>query len=103
MESDVLTLEGDYQEGSPLIQRVMASGKRLSPPAPLAELRERTLRELSRLPEELRTIEPGPPYPVRVASKLRELAQRVDERQSRMDAAVLPRPLSPGPEKAAHV
>ncbi len=103
MQSDVLTLEGDDQEGSPLIQRVMASGKRLSPPAPLAELRERTLRELSRLPEELRTIEPGPPYTVHVASKLRELAQRVDERQSRMDAAVLPRPSSPGPEKAVHV
>jgi nicotinate phosphoribosyltransferase len=101
MESDVLSLEGDDQEGSPLIQRVMTSGKRLlPPPAPLAELRERTLRELARLPEELRAIESGPSYPVHVAAKVRELAERVDERQSRMDAGELSRP-SPGPQKAA--
>lgn len=83
MESDLLTVEDDFQEGTPLIQRVMGSGKRLFPPAPLAELREQALKELSRLPARLRTIEPGPQYPVTVSPRLRQLARELDERQSR--------------------
>jgi len=103
MESDLLTLADDVQDGDPLIEQVMRSGKRLSPALPLAKLRERALMELSRLPEKLRTIEPAEQYPVAVSPSLRELAREVDERQNRMDAAVLPRPSSPGPEKAVHV
>jgi nicotinate phosphoribosyltransferase len=87
MESDILTLEDDRREGEPLIQPVMHSGKRLSPTVPLAKLRERALAELSRLPENLRTIEPAQPYPVTVSPKLHELASEVDERQNRMDAS----------------
>lgn len=83
MESDLLTLEDDFQEGTPLIRRVMASGKRLFSPVPLAELREQALMELSRLPEPLRTIESGPQYPVTVAPRLCDLARELDERQTR--------------------
>jgi len=86
MERDVLTVEEDRQEGEPLIQPVMLSGKRLLPSVPLARLRERALAELSRLPENLRTIDPAPPYPVAVSPKLRELAREVDERQNSMEA-----------------
>jgi len=99
MEGDVLTLEDDPQEGEPLIQPVMHSGKRLSPTVPLAELRERALAELARLPEDLRTIEPAPPYPVTTSSRLRELAREVDERQDRMDAAATAGPEPPHREK----
>jgi nicotinate phosphoribosyltransferase len=91
MEGDVLTLEEDAQDGDALIRQVMRSGKRLSPAVPLAKLRERTSAELSRLPENLRTIEATEPYPVAVSPRLRELAREVDERQTRIDAAALPR------------
>lgn len=83
MEGDLLTIEDDFQEGTPIIQRVMGSGKRLFPPVPLAELREQALRDLSRLPEPLRSIEPGSQYPVNVSPRLQELAREVDERQTR--------------------
>jgi nicotinate phosphoribosyltransferase len=86
MESDILTLENDTQNGEALIQPVMRSGKRLLPVMPLRQLRERTLAELSRLPERLRSIEPAEPYPVSASPKLCELAKEVDERQARMDA-----------------
>jgi nicotinate phosphoribosyltransferase len=94
MEGDVLTVEDDRQEGKPLIQKVMQSGKRLRPAIPLAEIRERALAELAALPESLRTIDAAQSYPVAVAPRLRELAREVDERQSSLDRANATRPSS---------
>lgn len=101
MESDVLTVEDDLQEGTPLIRQVMSCGNRLFPPSSLETLRERALMELSRLPENLRAIEATEQYPVAVSPRLRELAREVDERQTRIDAAASARVSSPGEEKAA--
>jgi nicotinate phosphoribosyltransferase len=78
---DVLTLEGDVQEGEPLIEPVMRAGKRLAGPLPLASLRQRALHALARLPDELRGLEQGPEYPVVISRALRDLAKAVDERR----------------------
>jgi nicotinate phosphoribosyltransferase len=78
MARDILTLEGDSQEGEPLIQPFMREGRRLAPARALDELREHAQRQFARLPEPLRRLERAP-YPVAVAPALKQLAERVDE------------------------
>jgi nicotinate phosphoribosyltransferase len=78
MAGDVVTLEGDPQEGTALLRPVMRGGKRLAPPRPLGELRAATADELERMPEPLRTLREGASYPIQVSQALRELAGWVD-------------------------
>jgi nicotinate phosphoribosyltransferase len=80
MVGDVLSLERDRQDGEPLIELVMRQGRRLAPSPTLAESRRRAASGLARLPEQLRRLEPGAPYPVRVADALTQLANEVDAR-----------------------
>jgi nicotinate phosphoribosyltransferase len=77
---DILSVEGDRQSGEPLIQLVMQGGRRISPSPALAEIRARAARELERLPEPLRNLEPGATCPVEVAEQLKRLASEVDRR-----------------------
>ena len=52
-----------------------------SQPRPtLAEIRARATRDLERLPEPLRRLEPGASYPVQVTESLVQLAAEVDQR-----------------------
>ncbi|HEY5600424.1 MAG TPA: hypothetical protein VIK48_07000, partial [Candidatus Manganitrophaceae bacterium] len=80
MAEDLLTLEEDLQEGEPLMRPVMRGGRRLAPPVPLAESRQRAVAELARLPAPLRRLQGAPPYPVKISQALRNLAKAVDER-----------------------
>jgi nicotinate phosphoribosyltransferase len=80
MARDVLGLESDKQEGEPLIELVMRDGRRVAPPRPLAESRERAARDLARLPKPLRRLELGASYVVEVATGLQQLAAEVDSR-----------------------
>jgi nicotinate phosphoribosyltransferase len=80
MAGDVITLEGDAQEGTALLQPVMQAGRRLASPRPLADMRATAADALSRLPEPLRTLQEGASYPVRVSQALQDLAKSVDER-----------------------
>ncbi|RMD68771.1 MAG: nicotinate phosphoribosyltransferase, partial [Gammaproteobacteria bacterium] len=73
MERDTLTLEGDPQEGEPLIEKVMEKGRRLSPPPSLDAIRERVREQLERLPPPLKAIEKQPPYPVHISKALQDL------------------------------
>ncbi|HEX5997968.1 MAG TPA: nicotinate phosphoribosyltransferase [Hyphomicrobiaceae bacterium] len=77
---DVLSVEGDSQTGEPLIQPVMQNRRRLAPKPTLAEIRARAARDLDRLPEPLRRLEPGASCPVEVADALVRLADDVDRR-----------------------
>ncbi|HSV05888.1 MAG TPA: nicotinate phosphoribosyltransferase [Candidatus Binatus sp.] len=78
MTADVLTLDGDRQDGEPLLEPVMRGGRRLGPAVPLVTARARAAAQLVRLPEPLRRLEAGASYPVRVAAPLRALAEAVD-------------------------
>jgi nicotinate phosphoribosyltransferase len=86
MAGDVLALEtpsregGKGEGGEPLIQLVMQGGRRLRPSPSLDEIRRHAKRELERLPEPLRQIEPGAVYPVEIADELKKLAAEVDRR-----------------------
>jgi nicotinate phosphoribosyltransferase len=83
MAGDVLGLEGDSQAGEPLLQLVMQTGRRVAPPPTLAELRTRAARELTCLPEPLRSLAPGPSYPVKVSESLETIAAETDARLAR--------------------
>jgi nicotinate phosphoribosyltransferase len=85
MAGDILSLEND-QAGEPLIELVMQGGKRLKPAPTLAEIRARAARDLERLPEPLRRLEPGASYPVEVSEALRRLAAEVDGRMAQQPA-----------------
>jgi nicotinate phosphoribosyltransferase len=80
MIGDVLSIEGDNHAGEPLIQLVMQDGRRVGPAPSLAEIRARSARELTRLPEPMRRLDPSADYPVTVADALVRLADDVDRR-----------------------
>ncbi len=80
MAGDVLTLDGDRQEGAALMQPVMRGGMRLAPPEALAESRRRAAAELAALPPHLARLETAPAYPVAVARAILDLAAEVDRR-----------------------
>jgi nicotinate phosphoribosyltransferase len=76
---DVVATETDPQAGEPLIEPVMASGKRLRTLPTLEAARGRTRAQLARLPEPLTRLEDAAtPYPVEIAASLNALAAEVD-------------------------
>jgi nicotinate phosphoribosyltransferase len=80
MVSDTISLGDDEQQGEPLIVPVMKDGARLAPSPTLDDIRERAASGLQQLPGALRQLEPGAPYEVTIADRLRELAEAVDRR-----------------------
>jgi nicotinate phosphoribosyltransferase len=86
MMADVLSTEQDNQDGEPLIQPVMANGKRIASQLSLHELRAHGRRELERLPRELTTTKSQVSYPVQVAAALEQLAAVTDARLSHWSA-----------------
>jgi nicotinate phosphoribosyltransferase len=81
MRGDLLTVAGDRAEGRPLIGPVMRAGRAAGARPPLAQARAHAAAELARLPEHLRRLGPGAPYPVRVSAALRALTDEVDREQ----------------------
>jgi nicotinate phosphoribosyltransferase len=80
MAGDILSTASDSQPGEPLLQLVMRGGRRIVPAPSLADSRAQAARDLERLPEPLRRLEPGTDYPLVVAEALRRLANEVDVR-----------------------
>jgi nicotinate phosphoribosyltransferase len=63
--------------GRPLLEHVMADGRRTRPPGTVAAASERRRVAVERLPARLRVLEPVPePYPVRRSAALTELVER---------------------------
>ena len=77
LHHDLLTLEGDRQDGEPLLQPVMRSGRRLAPAEPLQTVRERVASQIGLLPEALKAIDQQAEYRVEYSSALKELAERM--------------------------
>jgi nicotinate phosphoribosyltransferase len=80
MAGDILGLADGKHDGEPLLRLVMQNGERTQPAESLDAIRLRVQRELERLPEPLRRLEPGTTYPVEVAGDLQKLAAEVDDR-----------------------
>jgi len=78
-ERDIVTVEGDAQQGEPLLIPVMREGRRLDDPEPLDRIRARAVAGIQRLPRRLAGLEaPSEPYRVDIAPALRRLAEEVD-------------------------
>ena len=85
MAGDVLGLDDPDKPvpisgAEPLLRLVMRTGRRIEPSPSLDTIRAHAKRELARLPEPLRRLEPGTIYPVEVADDLVALAAEVDRR-----------------------
>ena len=77
-EHDLVTTLDDKAEGSPLLEPVMRTGRRLAPSPALADIRQRVAAQLTQLPAPLRILEDAQPYEVRISSRLQDLARTVD-------------------------
>jgi nicotinate phosphoribosyltransferase len=84
MSGDMLTTDDDTPAGEPLLQQVMAAGKRTSPAPALADIREHAREELERLPDHLRELRSTPSYPVAVGARLKQVAEETDRRLAQM-------------------
>ena len=80
MAGDVLTIEGDAAEGSPLVCAVMRAGRRVAPPPNIDDARAHAAAELAALPDSLRRLASDAVYPVTIAPALKALADEVDRR-----------------------
>ena len=80
---DALTVEGDLQQGVPLIEPVMIAGERLKPSPPVAALRNHAREQLASLPERLRSIERGESLTPAVSERLHALAAQADAETDR--------------------
>ncbi len=80
MVRDLLTIEADRQDATPLVEPVMTAGSRLAPGPSLADIRARTTEQLATLPPGLRKLAEADAYPVEVSDPLRDLADEVDRR-----------------------
>jgi len=83
MSGDILSVETDKQPGEPLIVQVIRAGKTVAPSPTLGQIRERAARDLARLPEPLRQLQPGANYSVKVADALATLTKQTDAKTSR--------------------
>ena len=90
MAGDIVSIESDDQSGEPLIQLVMRGGRRVAASPTLAEIRTHAARNLARLPEPLRRLDPQGSYPVQVADGLVRLASEVDSRLAQHDSRLAP-------------
>ena len=80
MSHDVLALETEaLPSNTPLIIKVMESGRRVFPKESLEVCRRRTLDGYRSLPPALGSLEQSEPYPVEVSQALRALAAQLDE------------------------
>jgi nicotinate phosphoribosyltransferase len=87
IEHDVITVEGDAQQGEPLLVPVMRNGRRIAAPEGLPAIRERAAAQLAKLPERLRALETAAsPYRVEIAPALRKLAEEVDRAERELAA-----------------
>ncbi len=78
MQGDVLTVEGDEQDGEALIRPVMRGGRCIADLPSLEQIRAHCAGQLARLPVPLRRLENEPRYAAEVAPALRDLAAEVD-------------------------
>jgi nicotinate phosphoribosyltransferase len=77
MCQDVVTLADELQSGQPLLQQVMADGRRLGPPPNLAGIRQHAAVNLAQLSESLRGLD-DVAYDVRISDGLKQLTLRLD-------------------------
>jgi nicotinate phosphoribosyltransferase len=80
IKEDVIALDGELQDGQPLLKPVMRSGKRVSPPPSIEALRQHGATQLTCLPDRLKTIRTPGSYTVKLSQSIKDLIQTLDSR-----------------------
>jgi nicotinate phosphoribosyltransferase len=79
MQGDVITIEDDTPAGTPIIEQVIADGKRLSPAKTLSEIAGYMREQLQALPSDLRALTAKPSsYPVKISPALEQLKNETE-------------------------
>ena len=78
MARDVVALDSETRDGTPLVKPVLKGGQRVGALPELAAIRDHAGAELRALPAALRGLEPAAPYPVEISQPLRQLAEQAD-------------------------
>jgi nicotinate phosphoribosyltransferase len=73
---DVVTVSGDCGQGEALLRPVILGGQLVEPLPSAEQARARAAASLANLPESLRQLEVGEPWPVIYSRELRELTER---------------------------
>ncbi len=79
MEGDTVGLACEEHPGHPLLQTVMANGRRIGPAPSLSEVRKFCRLQLSALPDAIGRLDGEERYPVSISESLRSLARQSDE------------------------
>lgn len=79
MQYDILTLENDKRDGTPLLIPVMRGGKRLDAAESLEQIRRRCAEQIAAFPENLRSLEGPADYPVKIGEPLNALAEQMEK------------------------
>ena len=78
---DVMGLDAESgQDGRALLVCVMRGGARVAPAVTLEESRQRAAERLAQLPDDIRSLEAGPAYDVRISTALDALARSAVQR-----------------------
>ncbi|HUK61305.1 MAG TPA: nicotinate phosphoribosyltransferase [Stellaceae bacterium] len=85
MVEDTVALEDNDGIGQPLIEPVMAEGRRIGGSPSLAEIRAVAAKNLAQLPEGMRQLQEEVLYPVQIADSLVRLAAECDRRTAGRD------------------
>jgi nicotinate phosphoribosyltransferase len=89
MVGDTLSVEDDDVEGTPLLQLVMAGGRRIAPAPGLDEARACAAASLAALPAECRGLGPATEaYPVAIGAGLEAVSAEADRRLAEREGAV---------------
>ncbi|HLE07240.1 MAG TPA: nicotinate phosphoribosyltransferase [archaeon] len=73
---DVLALNGELSEGTPLLEPVVIGGKRVFPRKLLEETRTYCLESVAKLPDHVKRVEVKEPYRVEISAGLKLLTER---------------------------
>lgn len=75
---DIIGLRNEkIEDSTPLLETVMTDGKVNRPHPSLRTIRERFAHHFSRLPEEYKSLDRVPPYPVKLSDRLAQLQERL--------------------------
>jgi nicotinate phosphoribosyltransferase len=72
---DVIALDDESGAGRPLLEQVMANGRRVLPSAPLADVRQRAQGLIAELPAALHRLDAETAYRVDISTRLQQLQQ----------------------------
>ena len=76
---DILTTAKDAQDGTALVEQVMAKGKLCKESVPIEEIQKRAQDQIAKLDDKYKQLEPKAIYPVEVSKHLEELTRKTRE------------------------